>query len=298
MKDFLIAAMPGEEAPAKRLAQAMGARSDAIRIHEFPDGENLVTAPAPTPCTAVYCSLDHPDPKFLPLVFAASALRDQGAREIILVAPYLGYMRQDKAFHAGEAVSQKIFCRLLSDAFDKTLTIDPHLHRTKSLDEVFGAGRARAASAAGLLADMIGAGAKGAPLLVVGPDEESAQWTQAVARRRGADWVVMTKTRAGDRQVSVMLPESAEVAGKRVCLVDDIASSGATLGEAAKLLLARGASSVDAFVVHALMNDAQLAALAEAGIRRIESTDAVRHKTNTGAVAPLLAHELKAMLGE
>lgn len=298
MKDLLVAAMPGEEAPAARFAEALGAPCETIRVHEFPDAECLVTAPAPAARTAIYCSLDHPNPKFLPLIFAASALRDQGARELILIAPYLAYMRQDKAFHAGEAVSQKAFCRLLAGAFDKTLTIDPHLHRAKSLDDVFGPGRARAASAATLLADMIMARPADAPLVIVGPDEESAQWTSAVASHMKAGWFVMKKERRGDREVEVTFDPKADVTAKSVCLVDDIASSGVTLGEAARTLRARGAARVEAFVVHALMGDDQVEALLRSGIDRIESTDAVRHKTNSGEVAPLLARELKAMLGE
>jgi phosphoribosylpyrophosphate synthetase len=43
--------------------------------------------------------------------------------------------------------------------------------------------------------------------LLIGPDEESAQWVGDVAQRAGAPFVVLTKTRHGDRDVEVSVPE-------------------------------------------------------------------------------------------
>lgn len=300
MKDFLIAAMPGEEAPAARLAALIGASSAAIYVRAFPDRENLVTAPRAEANTAIYCSLNQPNEKILQLLFAASALRDQGARRVILIAPYLAYMRQDRAFNAGEAVSQKVVARLLAETFDRTLTVEPHLHRTARLDDVFGAGKAVAVGAAPLLGEMIarrlGATAPGR-LFVVGPDEESVPWTQAVAGHVGAPFLVMKKRRESGTKVVISLEEHSGVAGKAVCLVDDIASSGGTLMAAARVLKARGAASVNAFVVHAMMRSADLAAVKDSGVEAVFSTDTIRHETNAIEVAPLLAREVRAMLG-
>lgn len=300
MKHFLIAAMPGEEAPAARLAALTGASSAVIYVRAFPDRENLVTAPKAEPNTAIYCSLNQPNEKILQLLFAASAMRDQGARRLILIAPYLAYMRQDRAFNAGEAVSQKVVARVLSEAFDKTMTVEPHLHRTSHLDDVFGRGRATAVSAAPLLGEMIAqrfGSTASDRLLVVGPDEESAPWTQSVAAQIGAPWLVMNKRRESATKVVISLDEKAGVGGRTICLVDDIASSGGTLMAAARVLKAHGAASINAFVVHAMMRGADLAAVKEAGIEAVFSTDTIRHETNAIEIAPLLAREIRASLG-
>jgi ribose-phosphate pyrophosphokinase len=295
MKDFLIAAMPGEEAPAARLAALTGASSAAISVRAFPDREHLVTAPRAESNTVIYCSLNQPDEKLLLLLFAASALRDQGARRVILIAPYLAYMRQDRAFNAGEAVSQRVVARLLAEAFDETFTLEPHLHRTARLDDLFGAGKAIAVGAAPLLGEMIarrlGAKAPG-DLLVVGPDEESAPWTEAVAGKVGAPWLVMKKRRESGTKVVISLDENADIKGKAVCLVDDIASSGGTLMAATRVLRAHGAASINAFVVHAMMRGADLAAVKDSGVDAVFSTDSIRHETNAIEVAPLLAREV------
>jgi ribose-phosphate pyrophosphokinase len=75
-------------------------------------------------------------------------------------------------------------------------------------------------------------------------------------------------------------------------LVDDIASSGATLAAAARALRQRGLDRVDAIVVHAIFAPRALARLRAAGVRRIVSCDTVPHRTNALGVAPLLAAAL------
>ena len=65
----------------------------------------------------------------LPLIFAAATARELAAAKIGLVAPYLAYMRQDRRFNPGEAVTSRQVAGLLSSAFDWLVTVDPHLHR-------------------------------------------------------------------------------------------------------------------------------------------------------------------------
>jgi ribose-phosphate pyrophosphokinase len=104
-------AMPGNEAFADLLSLHTGYQRQQLSLHHFPDGETLVqlAAPAPGGDAVIVCTLDHPDPKALPLMMTAATARELGATRIGLVAPYLAYMRQDTRFHPGEAISAKIF---------------------------------------------------------------------------------------------------------------------------------------------------------------------------------------------
>ena len=121
---------------SERLAQALDAPHSLVNVRQFPDGESLVRVePAPA-TTLLYRSLDHPDNKLVEILLAASALRDNGATKVVLIAPYLAYMRQDAAFHLGEAVSQRVIGKLLAANFDALLALDPHLHRTHSLSAI------------------------------------------------------------------------------------------------------------------------------------------------------------------
>src|ERR1017187_10744249 len=106
---------------------------DAIELHRFPDGELRVTVGAAASTVIVYASLDQPNDKLLALSFAAEALRRGGAKRLVLVAPYLCYMRQDAAFHEGEAVSQKVIGRGRAGSFEPVIPAEAHLPPTKKI---------------------------------------------------------------------------------------------------------------------------------------------------------------------
>jgi ribose-phosphate pyrophosphokinase len=218
-------------------------------------------------------------------VLLADTARALGSRHLTLVAPYLAYMRQDRAFAPGESVSQAIVGRLLAERFDRVITVDPHLHRTPELGQAVPAKQAVALSAAPLIGAWVRAREPHA--LLLGPDAESEQWVQAAAAEQ-LDCAVCTKHRNGDRAVQIELP-ARTLAGRHVVLLDDIASTGNTLIECAKLVLAAGAASVEAAVTHALLDPASTAHLAAAGIRALTSTDTVPHPSNRIRTAGLIA---------
>jgi uncharacterized Zn-binding protein involved in type VI secretion len=183
-------------------------------------------------------------------------------------------------------VSQRIVGPFLASLFDAVVTVDPHLHRVATLPEAVPAAQAVVVSGAPLLADWIVQQRPGA--LLVGPDGESAQWVAQAAARHGLEHAVCTKERHGDRSVTIHLPPVA-VQGRAVVLLDDMASTGHTLAQAARLLLQDGAASVDVAVTHALIDAEALAALHAAGVGEFWSTDCVAHPTNAVAMAVALA---------
>lgn len=278
-------------APALRLAEALGATAEAIEVHHFPDGESKVRV-APSAATAiVYRSLDNPNARLVEVLLAASALRDNGADRVILVAPYLGYMRQDIAFRPGEAVSQRVIGALLADHFDGVLTVDPHLHRIASLAEVMPGIPAVAISACPLLAQAL---ADATNPVLVGPDSESRQWVSAIAEAAGLQFVIGEKQRHGDRAVSMRFDGIRNYTGRNFALVDDLVSSGETLAQAARHLHEAGAATVDALATHCLALQDDLARLHAAGITSVRATDTVAGPCATIAIAGLLAETITA----
>lgn len=279
-----------EAAPAARLAAAGGFELACIERHRFPDDElRLRLPPRLPPRVLLYRSLARPNEKLVELLLAARAARELGAARLALVAPYLAYMRQDAAFHAGEVVSQRIVGAFLAGLFDALVTVDPHLHRVACLAEAVPLADALALSAAPLLGELIAA-RRQRPLLI-GPDAEAAQWVDSAAERHGLEHAVCDKVRHGDRAVDIALPP-VEVAGRAVVLVDDVASSGRTLARAAQRLRAAGAASVDVAVTHALFAGDALATIRAAGVDQVWSTDCIAHPSNVVSVAPLLAAAL------
>ena len=109
-----IQSLPSSSRDAVALAARLGVPFHEIAVHAFPDGEIGVTVGPGSDTTIIYASLDRPNDKLVALMFAADALRRGGARRLVLVAPYLCYMRQDTVFHAGEAISQEVIGALLA----------------------------------------------------------------------------------------------------------------------------------------------------------------------------------------
>jgi ribose-phosphate pyrophosphokinase len=278
---------------ARRLATRLHIAADEIIVHTFPDGEIKVTVATPAAATTiVYAPLDRPNDKLLALMLAAEALRREGARRLVLVAPYLCYMRQDSAFHPGEAISQKVVGRLLASVFDRIVTVDAHLHRTASIANVFPGIEADNLSAMPAIADALRTAGLDPATIAVGPDAESERWVRDLAGRLGASYVVASKTRHGDRSVDIVLPDPNAVKGRPVLLVDDLVSSGGTLATCARVLAAAGATAIDAIVTHALFPPEISEQFVRAGIRSVRSTTSVPHPTNAIALDVLLGGAL------
>lgn len=287
----LLLVMPGNEAFGARLATALKIETTPLETRRFPDGESYLrfTGDIAGAELVVVCTLAAPDPQFLGLVFAARTARELGAAKLTLVAPYLAYMRQDKPFHPGEAVTSTHFARLLSQEFDRIVTVDPHLHRRKTLSEIYSI-PTDVVHAAPALAAWIKANV--AQPLVIGPDVESEQWVSEVAEGAGAPAVVLRKERFGDRDVRISLPDLQAWRGRTPVLVDDIVSSGRTMIEATQGLMAAGFVAPVCIAVHALFAQDAYQRLSQTA-QRVVSTDAVPHPSNEIYLADLLSDLLR-----
>ena len=289
----LLLCFDDEQKSGARIANAGQLELATFQRHKFPDGEIKLRLPDTLPEKVVILrGLNDPNEKLIELLLAAQTARLLGARHLTLVAPYLAYMRQDMAFLPGEAISQRIVGKFLAQLFDAVITVDPHLHRVGTLQDVLPAADVRVLSGVPLLSDLIAARRK-QPLLV-GPDEESAQWIALAAARHGFDHAVCRKLRSGDRAVAVALGDM-QVRGREIVLLDDLVSTGHTVAQAARLLLAAGAASVDVAVVHALFTGDALQVIMGAGVGEVWSTDCIEHSSNAVSMAETIAEALVAM---
>lgn len=277
---------------AEALSLALGVPLATVDVHRFPDGESRVSVPEAASTALIYCPLDRPNEKLVDLMLAVDALRRGGARRLVLVAPYLCYMRQDTAFNVGEAVSQQAVARFLSSLFDRIVTVDAHLHRVDDIAKVFPSIEAQNLGAAETITAFAASRGMGRDTLVAGPDAESIQWTSRIAAALGAEAVAGAKRRIDDRNVEIIFP-GTHVEGRAVLLADDIVSSGGTMAVAVESLSHAGAASIFVVVTHALFDAAAEARIRAAGAREIWSTTAVPHPTNAIPLASLLADALR-----
>lgn len=280
---------------AERIAAPSGGRAQPIDIHRFPDGESLVTLPdgMDGQDVAILATLNNPDPLALPLRFAAETAKELGARSVGLIAPYLAYMRQDRRFSPGQAISAPLFARFLEESFDWLVTADPHLHRIHSLSDLFRIPAHRIETAP-LLAEWIAANVPDAVLL--GPDSESRQWVAQVARLADRPFEVLEKHRSGDRNVEVSVPHSEALLTGTPVILDDIASSGRTLIQAIERLRTAGTSPPVCLVIHAVFAGNACADILAAGAARVVTTDSIPHVTNAISLAGALAAACREMV--
>jgi len=282
------------EVQARALAANLGVPYETVEVHYFPDTECKVRIQGRARRPVVYRPLNHPNAKLIELVLSASLLRDDGAKDIALIAPYLPYMRQDIAFRPGEAVSQKIIGKMLAGYFDRFVAVDPHLHRTPRLNDVFLGKPALALSGAPAMATHLKARQVPSDALVIGPDEESAPLAKSVADGAELPWAVCTKERKGDRDVRIALPKDVVFKRRSVIIVDDVISTGATIANLARAIREAGAKSVDVYATHALFDDRVHDELMRASIRKIISCDGVPHRTNDMSVVNLVVNGIRA----
>ena len=290
MSKRLLFALPGNEAMAGHLAALADAEIGEIEERQFPDGETYLRFLTPVESRSILLlsTLVQPNQKFLSLLFAGRAAKDLGASRVGAIAPYLAYMRQDRRFLPGEAVTSRHAADFLSQTFDWLVTVDPHLHRYHALEEIYMI-PVRALHAAPLLSAWIRAHVVD-PVLI-GPDSESEQWVAAAARDADAPFTVLEKIRHGDRDVEIKVRNMEKLEGRTPVLLDDIISSGRTMLEAARQVGAYCRVTPVCLAVHGIFADASDQALEQAGAK-VVTTNTIPHASNAIDVAQLVSEAI------
>ena len=298
MTKRILVPLPGNEMAAAKLTPLLDGEVFVPEMRAFPDGETYFRLDRDLHGrhVALVCTMDRPDAKFVPLLFAAKTLSDLGAASVGLIAPYLAYMRQDRRFLSGEAITSKLFASFISPHFDWLVTVDPHLHRIHRLGEVYDV-PTRVLHAAPVIAQWI-AREVSKPLLI-GPDSESVQWVDEVARATGAAVVVLNKKRQGDQVVEISTSDGSDLKrwhGYTPILVDDIISTGRTMIETLAQLRQTGLEPAVCVGVHGIFAAGAYENLLAAGPARVVTTDTVCHESNAIAVSALLAGGIREVM--
>ncbi len=276
---------------AKKIARKLKAPYSELFSTHFPDGESYLrfkTTVKKKDIILVNTMHPHPNESLVELVFAAHTAKELGAQSVTIVAPYLAYMRQDKRFHPGECKSNTIMAKLLGIA-DRVITIDPHLHRVKSMREVFKT-KTTKLTANAVIAEYIGKNIKNAA--IVGPDSESYQWAENIAQHIKVHATVLKKKRYTARKVRIIVKKGIDFKGKKVVLVDDIISTGHTMIEPIKQIKKMGAKKIYCICVHGLFAEGALQKLKNVGAT-VLSTNTITNPVSKIDVSGLIAQALR-----
>ena len=294
MSKDLIFSFPGYEELTQKLSQKGGFTPGELQIRYFPDGESYVRLLTDVKGRDVHvvCGLEYPNDKIMALLFFADVCRELGATSINLIAPYLGYMRQDIRFKEGEAVTSRTFAKLLSEHVDSLMTIDPHLHRYTSLDEIYTV-PSKVLHATGPIANWIRENVQN-PLLL-GPDQESEQWVSKIATKIEAPYVILSKTRHGDREVEIAVPDLSAYKSHTPVLVDDVISTAQTMIQTVLKLKALGMPAPICIGVHGLFAETAYEDLQKSGVQQVVTCNTIPHPSNGIDISDIVVEGLKGM---
>lgn len=246
---MLLYSLPSYSNLADAIASLAGLTKAELELERFESSEMRISLggdPSGEDCVLI-ASLAPPDYNLLATLLSAHTLVRNGAASVTLIAPYIGYSRQDKE-EPRKSQATALMGPLLSAAgAGSIITIDMHSQRGEELfPQSF-----RSISPAPIFAEAIRAGGM-SDCAIVAPDHGAVERCEAVRSAAGLsrDVVIFSKERTASGVVS-RLEGRAE---GRMIIVDDIINSGETLIKACDSLLASGASEIGIMVTHGLFS--------------------------------------------
>ena len=269
----------------------LGIKKGELACRQFPDGETYIRIydEVKDESIVIYAELHQPNAKILPLYFLSKTLVELGAKKITLIAPYLPYMRQDKAFNKGEAVTANHFAEFISQFIDKLITVDPHLHRINNLNAIYSI-PCSTLKTSSLISQWIKTNIKNPVLL--GPDSESKQWLKSIAAMASAPFIVFDKRRLGDKKVEVSAPKINQYKDCTPVIIDDIISTAQTMIATSLQLQKAGMKPAVCVGIHAMFSGKSYQKLQNSGVHQIVTCNTILHPTNKIDLTPLIVHEL------
>jgi ribose-phosphate pyrophosphokinase len=265
------------------VAHAMGRPLATHEERTFEDGEHKarpIENVAGADCYVIQSLHGGPaesaNDKLCRLLFFVGALKDAGAARVTAVAPYLCYARKDVRTKPFDPVTVR-YVAALFEAVGTDALVTLEVHNPAAFENAF-RGRSVNLTPVPLYLDL-DLRLASEPLCVLSPDPGGAKraelFREALARQlsRPVGKAFADKHRSAGVVTGELLV--GDVAGATVLLIDDLISTGGTMGRAAKAAMGSGARRVIALAAHGLFMPGAADALGNAAIERIIVTDSV-----------------------
>jgi len=266
-----------------------GVKKGEILLKKFPDGEFYarVIGNIENENCVVVKSIYNSD-ELVKTILILDAVKRSKAKSIMLVAPYLTYMRQDKIFLDGEALSAEVVLKNLKNYVDKIFLINSHIFRESGEKTCYGIKIYNV--------DAFSEIAKYFKNLknpkIISPDEGASDMAKKCAKILKCESDYLIKKRDMVTGKIVTADKNLYVEGKDVLISDDIISSGGTMIEALKVIKKQNPASINLACVHGVFCDAEnflmLRILADEGV----ATNSIPNKVGNIDLSNLIAEEL------
>ena len=301
-------ALPGSESLGAAVARHAGIELDAHEERVFEDGEHKARPLVSVRGEDVFILANlagrdgsSANDRLIKLLFFVATCRENGARRISVVAPYLAYARKDRQTKPRDPVTTRYVAQLF-EAMGTDLLVALDAHNLSAFQNAF---RCRTVHLdtrhlfATKIAELVGE----REVTVFSPDAggvkraELLRETLELLIGRPAGIGFMQKRRSAGQVTGDLF--AGDVEGTEVFLVDDMISTGGTMRRAAAACRARGASGVHALAAHGLFSAGAKDMLTDPAIERTWVTDSLAplafspidpgNRLGVISIAPLLA---------
>ena len=268
---------------AFKVAKLLNTRLTRVEYKKFPDNEIYVRVvdEINDDEAVIINTQKNQNDAIVETILLCDALRDEGVKNITLVAPYLAYARQDKKFNPGEAISIRALAKIYSNIVDRLITINPHETHIKdffTIPFIYG-------DAIPKLAEYVKD--KLDNPIVLAPDKGALEFAKTASKILNAEYDYLEKTRLSPTEIQIA-PKTLDAKDRDVLIVDDIISTGGTMATAVKLLKEQGAKKIIAACVHPVLIGDALNKLYSAGVEEVVGTDTYLSEVSKVSVAEII----------
>ncbi len=292
---------------AQGIADYLDVPLTRAQVRRFADQEIFVTIDENVRGEDVFViqSTSYPaNDNLMELLICIDALVRASAKRVTAVIPYFGYARQDRKTGGRTPISAKLVANLITRAgADRVLSMDLHAGQIQGFFDI----PTDNLVATKVMASDIKAryGADTSHLMIVSPDVGGVVRARALADRLHADLAIVDKRRSAPGESEVM-NIIGDVSGRSCILFDDIADSAGTLCNAAKALVASGATDVTAYISHGVLSGAASERVQTSVMRELVITDSIEpselvrgaSKVRIISIAPLIGEAIRRIANE
>ena len=271
-----------------RSVEHLNVKLGVADVGRFPDGEVMVEVHENVrggDCFVLQSTCSPPNENLMELLLLMDALRRASAKRITAVIPYFGYSRQDRKVAPRVPISAKLVADLITTAgASRVLTVDLHAGQIQGffnipVDNLY---------AMPVLVQYLRKQIDGKKVAVVSPDAGGVERARAFARRlNNANLAIIDKRRQRASEVAEMRLVG-EVRDSIALLIDDMIDTAGTITEAAKVIMAAGATEVMACATHPILSDPACERIGKSVIKELVTTNSIPLRAKTQAELPNL----------
>jgi len=265
----------------------------------FDDGEIFVKLDEDVrgrDCFVVQSTCDPVNGNLMELLIFIDCLRRASAKRITAVIPYFGYARQDRKDEGRVPITAKLVANLITGAgAHRVLCMDLHAAQIQGFFDI---PVDHLSASPVLLSHFRDERERLGDLVVVSPDVGNVKVAKMYANALDAELAIIHKRRTSGSHVTSQ-NIIGDVRDRAVLMIDDMISTAGTVCEAAKLVMANGATDVIAAATHPVLVGLAMQRLAVAPISRIVVTDTIPDGQRTAPIADRLeVLSVAPLLGE